>query len=406
MAERSQSRWYLLGARDRGIARSSSTRQGSASRAAVASTGEMRRLTSVRQRRRSGYQPGGLRELSHRYAKGRHLAIPPECEGFADQIQQLEDSKRDIGDVPYKDKAAAINKNLQIQEQIVQLQEKLHHCIVAFGGAYSTDVVIFDVGGGPVTFPLEATLSGFGIGSPIERSPVSGGRLTFNHDPPPPLAASFSVSIDEATNPSFSGPLFRSNPLQSLPPGSPGNPTGAITIVIPATVFIPAPVLAAAPVPLPGIAGFKVTSAITTLGVGVITVVLTGLVLTWLPVTFTYVFGLTPSRDMSAPATTIVDVVPVSGTLSVGGLGLGGATGSVSGAFTGLVFSAVIRAVGPLISAAITPAVSTAINKMIVAAAATALGAPLTPFQTISMRKVAITPSAIGFSPALGTFGP
>ena len=87
--------------------------------------------------------------------RGRRLPIPPQCEGLDYEIQQLEDSKRDIGDVPAKDKAAAIEKNLQIQEQIVQLQEKLYHCIVAFGGAYSTDVVIFDVGGGPVTFPLE-----------------------------------------------------------------------------------------------------------------------------------------------------------------------------------------------------------------------------------------------------------
>jgi hypothetical protein len=334
------------------------------------------------------------------------LPIPPECEGFADEIQQLKDSKRDIGDVPYKDKAAAINKNLQIQEQIVQLQEKLNHCIVAFGGAYSTDVVIFDVGGGPVTFPLEATLSGFGFGSPIEQRQVSGGRLTFNHDPPPPDAASFSVSIDEAPNPTFSGPLFRSNPLQSLPPGSPGNPTGAITIVIPAPVNILPGTVAAAPVPLPAIAGFRVTSAITTLGVGVIKVVLTGLVLTWLPVAFTYNFSLTPSRDMTAPATTIVDVVPVSGVLSVLGLGLGGATGSPSGFGAGFLLSAGLRAVGPLISAAITPAVSTAINKMIVAAAATALGGPLTPFQTISMRKVTILPTGIGFSPTFCTFGP
>ena len=333
------------------------------------------------------------------------MAVPPQCEGFADEIQELEDSKRDIGDVPYKDKSAAISKNLQIQEQIRQLQEKLNHCIAAFGGAYSTDVVVFDVAGGSVAFPLEATLSGFGFGSPIEQRPVSGGKLTFNHDPPPPLAASFSISIDEAPNPTFSGPLFRSNPLQSLPSGSPGNPSGAITIVIPGAVPISKAALAAAPVPLPGIPGFKLTSATAAPGAGVITVTLTGLLLTWLPVGFTYVFGLTPSRDMSAPATTIVDVLPASGTLSVGGLGLG-ATGSLSGALTGLLFSAVIRAVGPLISAAITPAVSTAINGMIVAAAATVLGGPLTPFQTISMRKVTITPSGIVFFPTLCTFGP
>lgn len=328
------------------------------------------------------------------------MPVPPQCQTFVDQIEELKSELEDVGDAVGAQKFQIAAHNHQIWQKIGQLQTQLSSCIIAFGGGYSTEVVVLDLtpGGGMVNVPLEATL--WHGSAAVENRPVQGGKVSFANGPTAPFGTT-AISVDESSNPLFTGPLCRTNQLGTLPPGSPGNPTGAITIVIPGPAPVSAATLAAA-VPLsaiPPISGFTPTGITPTPGVpgpGLITVTITGLLLGFLPVTYAYVFTIVPSRTMTAVATTIVDVTPSPGTI----------TSAAIGGFAGVVFSTLMAAVEPMLRAAVTPPVATAINSAIVSAATTFLGRPLTAFETISMRRVVITTAGITFFPTLCTYGP
>jgi hypothetical protein len=331
------------------------------------------------------------------------MPVPPECQTFVDQIIDLEGQIQEIGELPAEDKAKAIAHNIAIRQQITQLQGRLNACRNAFGSrAYSTDVVVYDLspGGGTVTFPLVATLWG-GLGT-LETSTVQQGRLSFTHDPPPPSAGTFSISIDETANPTFTGPLFRSNrfpssPGGSLPDGSPANNTGVISISIPGPALVGADELMVKPSDLPSLTGVTLTSITVTPNQGSITLVVVGLVpgAHNQPVTYTYTFGLTPSRNMSTPQSAIVDVVPSSGVLDpVTAVG----RWSAAALFTPLL--------GSLLLPFFTAQVSTLINGLIVNNAESALKRPLSSTETISIRRIVITPSGIAFDPTFCSYGP
>jgi hypothetical protein len=327
------------------------------------------------------------------------MPVPPQCQSIVDEIERLKEELEDVGGLSGAELHQAAAHNFHIRQQMGLQAQKLNACILAFGPGYSTEVVVLDLtpGGGNVTYPLEGTLWRL-TGGPafaIEQRTVQAGKLTFVHGPTDPSGAPLAISIDEAPNATFTGPLFRSNPSTTLPAGSPGNPTGAITIVIPGPTPVSAATIAAGltPAAIPPVPGLTITSVTPTLGSGMITITITGRALGTFPLTYTYNFTLVPTRDMTAVATTVCDVVPTAGMI---------ASASPLGIVGGLLTSAV----EPLLRAAVTPAVAGLVNSTIFAAAATALGRPLTSFETISMRRVVIAPSGINFFPTIGTYGP
>jgi hypothetical protein len=327
------------------------------------------------------------------------LPVPPQCQTFVDAIEKLKGEIEEVGGLSGAELHQAAARNLHIRQQIAQQAQKLNACILAFGPGYSTEVVVFDLtpAGGSVTLPLEGTLWRVAGGSayPVEHRTVQAGKLTFVHGRTDPLGGSLAGSIDEAPNPTFTGPLFRSNPFTTLPASSPANPTGMISIVIPGPVDVPAMAVASGITPgaIPPIPGLAVTSVTPILGTGLITITITGSAFGAIPLTYTYNFNLVPTRDMTAVATTVCDVVPTAGVI-----------GSASP--LGVFVSGLSSVVEPLLRGAVTPALAGLVNGTIMTAAATALGRPLTPFETVSMRRVVITPSGIRLFPTISTYGP
>ena len=330
------------------------------------------------------------------------MPVPPQCQSFVDEIERLKGEIEEVEGLSGAELHQAAARNFHIRQQIAQQAQKLDACILAFGPGYSTEVVVLDLtpGGGNVAFPLEGTLWRLSGGSAfaVEQRTVQAGKLTFVHGPTGPGGGSLAISIDEAPNATFTGPLFRSNPFTTLPAGSPGNPTGAITIVIPGPIPVTAATISGTVTPagIPPVPGFTITSLTPTLGTNTITIAITGLVLGAFPLTYTYNFALVPSRNMTAVATTVCDVVPTPGVIVFSG-GLGALAG---------VFGPLVPLVELLLRNAVTPVVAGVINGAILSAVATALGRPLTPFETVSMRRVVITPAGITFFPTIGTYGP
>ena len=187
--------------------------------------------------------------------------IPSQCQSIVDAIEGLKGKIEETEGLSGAALHQAAAHNLHIRQQIAQEAQRLNACILAFGPGYSTEVVVLDVtpGGGNVALPLEGTLWRVAGGSAfvLEQRTVHGGRLTFVHGPTDSLGGSLAISIDEAPNAPFTGPLFRSNPFTTLPAGAPGNPTGAITIVIPGPIPVPAATIAGAVTPA-GIPRFPV----------------------------------------------------------------------------------------------------------------------------------------------------
>jgi hypothetical protein len=238
-----------------------------------------------------------------------------------------------------------------------------------------------------------------------ETRTVQGGRIQFIHGGSIP-GRSIGISIHDAPNPTFTGPLFRSGPFASLPPGSPANPGGLIEIGIPAPATITSAALSAGlppPTSLPVPAGVTVTSLTLTLGTGAATLTVSGtataslgiLGAVSLPFTYTLTFSIAPSFNMN-DVTEICLVVPTGpGTLST----------ALGGPFS-LFLAALSPFIEPGLTASVVAAVQGVLNTTIVATAASALGlAALPAGVVISMRRVVVTPTGIGFFPALGAYG-
>lgn len=324
------------------------------------------------------------------------MPVPSQCQHFVDEIDALEGQLQEVGELPQSKKAEAIASNHQILQKIALLQHKLSECRSTAGAVpYTTKVDVFDMtpGGGTVTFPLSATLSN--ENRALESSPVKAGQLSFTHDPPPPTGSWYVIRVDEATNPTFPGPLFRSNAFPtaaggSLPAGAPANPSGSIEIVIVGPVPIDPSKITLMPSDLPPISGLVVTGVTASLGQGLITVMIVGSV-QLRPVKYTYVFGLAPSRSLTP--SNIMDVVPVSGTLDFVTLFGRIFAFPLKGALEGLIFSQV----GPQIQAAI--------NDRIMMEAVKLLNRPLAANETISMRRVVVTSAGLSVFPTFSTYG-
>jgi hypothetical protein len=340
------------------------------------------------------------------------MPVPPQCQLLVDEIDNLQGQIVEVGELVGDARWKAVANNLNVQQQITAKQQKLKACLIAFGG-FSTQVVVLNLtagGGGAVTQPLNGTLWRLSaVASLVENQTVQsgqGGQLSFVNGPCDPLGALLAVSVDEAPNATFTGPLFRSGAMETLFDGAPGNPTGAITIVIPGPVTVSAAQVATAfaAAKIPAVPNLTISSITPTLGTpaGSLTLTIAGVALGYLSLTYNYVCTVVPSRNMTTVETKICTVVASPGTIVSASLA-GAASGSL---FWTAMFEAGKFVVEPLLRAAVTLAVEDAVNTAIVTAAATALGRPLTTFETISMRRVVITASGISLFATIGTFGP
>lgn len=326
------------------------------------------------------------------------MTAPLQCQSIVDEIDALEGSIKEVGELSGKERSAAIQWNARVRQDIVNARQRLNACVLAFGGGYATDVLVIDAtpGGGTVTFPIEGNLWTLTSAPPvhIERQTVQSGRLSFVKGQST-QAGPFAISIDEPSSATFTGPLFRSRSFPTLPVGTPANPTGQIEILVlgPVPVSSAAVTTLFAGVALPAVPSIAINSVTLTLGAGSITIVVGGAIY-GIPVNYAYECTLTPSHNMSK--TGIVCDVASRGTLST----------PVLTGFAGIIFTALASVVEPLIRAIVTDAVQTTVNAAVAAAAATAIGRPLTPFETISMRRIVVLPSGIVLFPTIGRYGP
>lgn len=337
--------------------------------------------------------------------------VPPECQPFVDEMEQLRSEMEDVGGLAGPEKWAAAQANSARRAKISQLQRQLETCLLQQGAGYATDVSIIDLtpGGSTVALPAEGTywqIAG-GVQTPVEGHAVQGGRLAFSRGASQP-PASVGISVRDAPNPTFTGPLFRSGPFATLPSPAPGNPAGLIDIFVPGPVTLSSAAVAAA-LPAPGSipvpAPFVVTSLTPTLNFGSVTLAIAGTVTVTLPVvgtlaipaTFTFTFALAPSTSMSTPTeVVVVTAVPPPATLA-----------SPGGGFAGALVGMLSPALAPLLTSTATTAVQTAVNGTIATTAAAAFGmSALPPGATVSMRRIVVTPSGIVLFPTLTRYGP
>lgn len=348
---------------------------------------------------------------------GKRIAvssIPPACQGFADTIAELEEQilseQGDLEGLAGSAKWAALGRIAALRRQLNQARSDLSVCVLTNAPGYETTVIIYDLAG-TIGLPGQGRvwrLIAPSFQQEVELRSIQGDRISFIQDPAIG-GASIGISINEEPNPAFPGPLFRSGPLTSLPPGAPANPGGLIEIgtdsrgtAISATAINAAAAAAPLPTVPPGIA---VATRTITLGAGSATLAATGTAAATIPFigtvavpfTYTLTFSIVPSSNMN-DVTEICVVVSLGATLT-----------TPLGGFIAFVFNILSSAVEPTITAGVVSAVQTVINAGIVSAAPTALGRPLRPgVDVISMRRVRISPGPTGtvtFVPAVGAYG-
>jgi hypothetical protein len=335
------------------------------------------------------------------------MPVPSQCQPIADQIEQLQGEREDVTGLAGAEKWAALQNNARIAREIVKQRARLEQCVLAHAPGYETEVIIYDLAGSVAT-PAEGRM--WSITPPstaavIESHPVQGGRISFVH-----VGAiagkSIGISIHDAPNPTFTGPLFRSGPFASLPPGSPGDPAGLIEIGVPPAVSIPLATLRAG-LPTPGSiavgSGVTVTSILATLGTGSATLAVGASMAISLrifgtfTVSFTYTvsFTLSPSFNMNdvSEVCLLTPTGPAALTIPAGG-----------------VLNAIIAGMAPIFEPALTrtvlSSVQTALNTTILATAAGALNVPALPAGVVlSLRRVVITPAGVALFAAVGAYG-
>jgi hypothetical protein len=341
-------------------------------------------------------------------------SIPPACQGFADTIAEREEeilAEQDgLEGLAGSEKWAALGRIAALRRQLDQAKRDLNLCVLTNAPGYATDVVIYDLAG-TIGIPAQGRiwrLSPPSFQQELEVRTVQAGRISFIQGPAI-AGASIGISINEAPNPAFPGPLFRSGPLPSLPAGAPANPGGLVEIGTDTTgtaISATAVNAAVAAAPLPALPpGITVTGRSLTLGAGSATLTATGTAATAIPIigtvavpfTYTLIFNIIPSSNMNNLAEICV-LVSLGATLT-----------TTLGGVIGFIFNLLAPTLEPTITATVVPAIQGAINAGIASAAPAALGRPLRPgVDVISMRRMRISPGptgAITFVPAIGAYG-
>jgi hypothetical protein len=327
-------------------------------------------------------------------------SIPPECQPIADEIDELQNEIEGLqnslpglaGDGKFKE-LATINRLVTL---VIQKKSDLTQCLRQ-GPGYETDVTIIDICS-PTTVLLPAEVRMWKLnpaGQVVdETQSLQSGHIKFSRPGTIP-GWSIGISVQDAPNPTLTGPLFRSGPLSSLPAGAPGNPAGLIEILVPCFTAVTATTLTARLPATPFKVDQKTTVNSIMLGLGTggvtLTLGLTGAVLgSIVTVSFTYTltFTIVPSFDLNNSAEVCVAVPSGPGTITGGGV-------------LGFLIPP-----EPVIRGSIVRIVQSLLNNELRALAASSLGFSTLPSGVVlSMRRVVHRPTDILFFPAFGAFG-
>lgn len=335
------------------------------------------------------------------------MPVPTQCQHIADEITTLEGERESVKGLTTHEKWAALHRNALILKQITQKRAQLEQCVASNTTGYETEVVVLDVTGAAV-LPADGRL--WNLAPPatqavVESKSVHNGRISFVHAGSIPNR-SIGISIHEGANPTFNGPLFRSGPFASLPPGSPGDPAGLIEIGIVAGVPVSSAALMASLPPassIPVPTGVAVTSVALSLGSGTATL-LVGATLTAslgflgpliIPFTYALTFAIAPSFNMNV----VTEVCVLTPT------GAGSITTPLGGV-ANFILGFIAPSIEPMLTTTVVGAVQGALNSIIIATAATAVGLPALPAGVVvSMRRIVITPAGVSLFPAVGAYG-
>jgi hypothetical protein len=344
------------------------------------------------------------------------MAVPPECSGLNQEVNQLIEV---TSNWPIEDSGLP---KLGLAVQLRQLAEKrgaLAACLDQYPSGYHTQVVVRDLSAGGATpfLPVRAVrwelAPASGLQHVLEIQAVHDQTVSFWGTGAAGAERSIGVSVHDAPNLRFPGPMFRSGALSALPPGAPENPAGLIEIGIPKSPppiqvttinsMLPAVGAVLSTTPLVTVAAPAPTvtlSADTADTPGTATLQLSGMAQipgsVTVPFQFSIAFKVTPSADMNA-ATTVCEVA---------------ATTSPSLTTTApeplaSLFAAAAQVLAPLLTDTVFSLVQDKVmNPAILTAVAGAFGLPAVPAGVVvSMRSISIHSTEVRFFPALGAFG-
>jgi hypothetical protein len=358
------------------------------------------------------------------------MPIPIQCQTYADEVARLTEEKtslqEDLSDLTGPARWERLVAIRDLAEQISQQQRALEQCVLHNGPGYETEVAILPAPGATVSLPAEGQL--WELGPPtgqreIESRTMAGNRIKFVHAGSVG-GASIGVSIREPPSSIATGPLFRSGPLASLPPGSPADSAGLIEIGVTAAIRVTSAALAALPLPSvpfspltaplpiiitaiapPALGAGEITvgvggvvtvpsTLLNTIGLGNITG--TGLAMT-VGFAYTLAFRLVPSANMNNLGEVVLVVPSRSGTLTAV---------TTMGRPLDVALNLIAPMVEPVLRPFATDTVQGALDTAVAPMAAAALGLPsVPPGVVLSLRRIVITPSGISFFPSMGAYG-
>lgn len=343
------------------------------------------------------------------------MDVPPDCRTLDQDVRQLIEL---TSGWPIEDSGFP---KPGLGEQLRALADKeaaLAYCIAQHPRGYQTQVVVRDLSTGEAAplLPVRAVrwdlAPASGLQHVLEIEAVQDEKVSFWGSGAAGPDRSIGVSVHDAPNLQFPGPLFRSGALPALPPSTPENPAGLIEIVIPrspppiqgttinsalpavGTVLSTSPVVKVVDPPptvsltadtedTPGTATLVLSCTVELPPAGTV------------PFQFSVTFRITPSADMNDATKVARADVTTDATVTTS------TTGPIAA-----VFALTAQTLVTLVRPQVLDYLNAVLNDAIRAAIAAAFGFPVLPPDVIvSMRRIAVHSTEVSVFPALGAFG-
>lgn len=346
------------------------------------------------------------------------MDIHPECRDLHQEVNQLIEM---TDSWPIEDSGLPKSGLAGQLQKLAEKRAALDSCVAQHPRGYQTQVVVrdFSPGGASLFLPVRAVLwelaPSTGMQRVLEIEAVQDQTISFWGTGAAASDRSIGLSVHEAPNLRFPGPLFRSGALPALPPGAP-DPAGLIEIGIPkppppiqvatinsmlppvGTVLSTAPIVTVAP-PAPTVrltadADDSPGSATLRLD-GTLEMSAGPVGSATIPFQLTVTVRITPSADMNAATSVcrLAATAPASLT-------------TTAPAPWGSLFAGLAQTLAPLLTDSVIGYLSKILNPAILTAVAGAFGLPALPAGVVvSMRSVAIDSTQVRFFLALGAFG-
>jgi hypothetical protein len=348
------------------------------------------------------------------------MGVPPQCSALNDEVDQL---VAVTSDWPIEDSGMPKPGLAALLRQLAEKQAALAACLAQHHRRYQTQVVVrdFSRGGATLSLPVRGVrwelAPETGRQHVLEIQAVQDQRIWFWGTGDAEPGRSVGVSVHEAPNLLFPGPLFRSGALPALPPGAPQDPAGLVEIGIPnppppiqvtaINAMLPAvgAVLSTTPaVTVAAPAPTVTTSAGTDDTPGTATLQLSGTVQVpagpigsvMIPFQFSVTFTITPSADMNV----VTRVCQVAATAPAN-------LTTTAPEPLGSLFALAAQTLGPMLTARVFEVLQDSVlNPVILTEVAEAFGlAALPAGVVVSMRSIVIHPTEVRLFPVLGAFG-